>query len=111
MTTPSPILDFIAKFNSHDCLQVLEETFTNGFCYYFAVMLKARFPEVVIYYDQIAGHFISLYQFKFYDVTGHLPKYDAPNQENVRLIEWNKMEAYDELLFECVLNDCVLKAN
>lgn len=101
------ILDFIAKFNSRERLFVLKDTFTNGFCYYFAVILKTRFPEVVIYYDQIDGHFISLYEGKFYDITGHLAKYDTMNRGG--LWRWDRLESEDELLFDRVWNDCVLK--
>ncbi len=101
------ILDFIAKFNEKDFCYVLEETFTQGFCYYFAVILKTRFPEVVIYYDQIDGHFISFYKGEFYDITGHLAKYDSGNRTG--LWRWDTLESEDELLFDRVWNDCVLK--
>jgi hypothetical protein len=100
------ILKFIAKFNSHECLFVLQETFTKGFCYYFAIILKERFPESTIYYDQIDGHFIVLYEFKFYDITGHLPKYDTENRGG--LWRWDRLEAEDELLFDRIWRDCVM---
>lgn len=44
----------------------------NGNCYYFARILKDRFPDGEIVYCIIEGHFIFQYKNKYYDSRGLL---------------------------------------
>lgn len=91
------VLDFIKRrFN-------LDYKWTNGNCYYFAVILKSRFPQGTIYYDVIDGHFVL-------DING--TKYDwsgiASDNEKHKYIEWDSFDQYDELQKQSIIRDCIL---
>ena len=46
------VLEFIYRRFPDDC------HWTDGNCYYFACILKARFEEGEIWYDAVDGHFV-----------------------------------------------------
>ena len=71
----------------------------DGNCYYFAVILKARFPDGGIYYDVIDGHFVFKYKEKFYDWQGETIC--------VSPILWDSFEDYDSLQKERIIRDCI----
>lgn len=48
----------------------LVKLFTEGFCYYFALMLKGAYPGGHICLIKGHGHIVYLYQGKFYDING-----------------------------------------
>lgn len=73
----------------------------NGNCYYFAIILKDRFPEGKIYYDDVYGHFVFKYNEKLYDWTG-------VTNTNGHLIEWDKFDEYDSLLKKRIIRDCIM---
>lgn len=89
------VLDFIKRRFSDDC------NWLNGNCYYFAQILKTRFPQGVIFYDIINGHFIFLYNSKYYDWSGEI----HPNEF---LVEWDKFDEYDSLQKQRIIRDCVI---
>lgn len=89
------VLDFICRRFKDDC------NWLTGNCYYFAIILKDRFPDGKIYYDVINGHFIFKYQNQFYDWTGIVISDGV-------LIEWDKFDEYDSLQKEVVVRDCIL---
>lgn len=89
------ILDFIKRRFPNDC------NWLNGNCYYFAQVLKTRFPQGVIFYDVINGHFIFQHHSKYYDWSGEI-------QSNEFLIEWDKFDEYDSLQKQRVIRDCVM---
>lgn len=60
------ICEFISEFKKFDSV---EETFLNGFCYYFALILQHRFGGEVLY-DPIVGHFVVRIGNAYYDITG-----------------------------------------
>jgi hypothetical protein len=86
---------FIALFNN-------DEKFTNGLCYWFAYILKGRFPNGEIWYDQIENHFYFVVNNKTFDVSGEVT---LPNTA----IKWNEYSDYDELDYQRVIKYCVLK--
>lgn len=90
------ILDFIERRFSIDC------HWLDGNCYYFAVILKERFPNAVIYYDVVLGHFCIKIDNNFYDWTG-LIKMDKDSE----YVEWDKMSEYDEFVKERIIRDCI----
>jgi len=49
---------FISDFKARNGY-ALVDTFTGGYCYYFAIMLKERFKDYggEIYYNQVDNHF------------------------------------------------------
>lgn len=73
----------------------------NGNCYYFAIILKDRFPEGQIYYDVINGHFVFEYNDKFYDHAGVVNSYNC-------LVKWNEFDMYDSLQKERIIRDCIM---
>lgn len=89
------VLEFIHKRFKDNC------NWMDGNCYYFAIILKDRFPEGTIYYDVIYGHFVFQYQEDYYDWTGIV-------NSNWHLIEWDKFDKYDSLLKQRIVRDCIL---
>lgn len=57
----------------------LVKLFTEGFCYYFALMLKGAYPGGHVCLVKGHGHIVYLYRGKFYDINGertnHREKY------------------------------------
>ena len=88
------VLEFINRRFKSDC------NWLNGNCYYFAVILKDRFPLGNLYYDIIYGHFIFKYEDYYYDWTGKV------NQKG-KLVKWDEFEKYDRLQKACIVRDCI----
>lgn len=94
--TADEVINFINKFKSYNKNQVLEKTFLEGYCYYFAIILKERFKEGKILYDKVENHFVFSYNNKLYDITGNVTnKHELKNISE----EWNNT----------VVKQCVLK--
>ena len=88
---------FIKRFHfSND----IDEIFTCGCCYWFAMILSKRFAEegAVIVYDEIANHFGTQINGKVYDITGDVT-------EQYHWIKWDDLD--DELLRERIIRDCI----
>lgn len=90
------VIEFIRRRFKDDC------KWTDGNCYYFAVILKDRFPEGKIHYDVINGHFIFERQYQYYDWTG------IANIPHHWLIRWDEFDKYDSLLKDRIVRDCIL---
>lgn len=88
------VLEFIHRRFKNDC------GWTSGNCYYFAIILKDRFPNGRIYYDVIDGHFIFYYDGKYYDWGGIVKSYGY-------LVSWDKFDEYDILLKNRIVRDCI----
>ena len=89
------VLEFIQRRFKKDC------NWLDGNCYYFAIILKDRFPEGKIFYDVINGHFVFEYQDELYDWNGvHCLK--------GILVDWDNFDEYDSLLKKRIIRDCVL---
>ena len=91
------ILDFIQRRFKKDC------DWTNGNCYYFAIILNDRFPEGKIYYDVINGHFIFYHYGYLYDWNGIVEP-----ESNWCFVEWDKFDEYDSLQKERIIRDCIM---
>ena len=63
------VRDFLSRFHSS---ANVDEVFTNGCCYWFALILFVRFIEsgAKIVYDPTVGHFATKIRGRVYDVTG-----------------------------------------
>lgn len=87
------VLDFIKRrFNK-------DSNWTNGNCYWFALILKKRFPESKIYYMPITGHFIVKIKDVFYDWTGIV----VPEE---KVIKFKKLKKRDPLWYDHIIRDC-----
>lgn len=62
---------FINDFKRYEKNDVLLDTFTNGYCYQFAIILQERFGGE-IFYDYIIGHFYILIDNLYYDIRGNV---------------------------------------
>ena len=65
--TSENILRFIKKFS--DFGNQVVECFTEGNCFWFAMVLAIEFAGE-IYYDPIVGHFATMIDGVLYDITG-----------------------------------------
>ena len=92
----SDVLEFINSRFQTDC------AWCNGNCYYFTVILQARFSSGIILYDVVNGHFVI-------DIDGI--KYDwhgVVNDDSAYYIEWSKFDEYDSKQKERIIRDCIL---
>ena len=94
--TSENILRFIKKFSDFGN-QVLE-CFTEGNCFWFAMVLAMEF-DGVIYYDPIVGHFATMIDGVMYDITGAVENTgDFISLEEI---------CTDELLWLRLQRDCI----
>lgn len=89
------VLDFIQRRFKDDC------KWTDGNCYYFAIILKDRFPEGTIFYDIENGHFVFFYNNEAYDWNG------AGYRCNC-LVRWDDFDKYDAIQKQRIVQDCLL---
>lgn len=83
----------------------VRECFTQGNCYYFALILKDRFNGDIMY-NEIEGHFACRIKRKLYDITGccdNLYVGDWISWENYKIVEPNRSKG--------IIRDCILKDN
>lgn len=88
------ILDFINrrfKENRH---------WLDGNCYYFALILKDRFPNGSIWYDVTYGHFMYRANGRFYDWSGEI-------EPKGKIVPWKIFHLYDKVQYEVIMRDCV----
>ena len=74
---------------------------TDGNCYYFALILKDRFEDGIILYDVIEGHFVFQRHGVKFDWRGVV---DESGEHNY--VEWDKFNEYDHEQYCRVANDC-----
>lgn len=91
----SEIQEFIQRRFKSDC------NWLSGNCYYFSLILKDRFPDGIIYYDVIDGHFVFRYQEKYYDWSGKI-------HPEGYLVEWDKFDKYDSSQKQVIIRDCIM---
>lgn len=88
------IEDFINRRFKTDC------NWLDGNCYYFALILKDRFPGGAIYYDVVYGHFVYCINGRYFDWSGEItPK--------GKLVEWESIDKYDYFVKQRVFEGCV----
>lgn len=89
------IEQFIALFNA-------DEKYMNGLCYWFAYILKGRFPEGDVWYEPIMNHFYFVIDDAAFDVRGQV---ELPGTA----IRWDEYENFDPLHYQRVVKYCILK--
>ena len=93
--------EFIQNFHQGDFRII--DLFRNGYCYYFAVILKVRFQDGNIYYQPLNNHFIFGLNEKYYDVTGEI---DVADTETYL---WSVYAEVDKSHTKRIIRDCILK--
>lgn len=96
MRSTNKVLQFISRRFESDC------NWKTGNCYYFAVILKTRFPEGKIFYDVISGHFLFQYRNQFYDWSG------LYHSNDTYLVSWEEFDQYDHLQKARIIRDCIM---
>lgn len=90
----SEVQEFIQRRFPTNC------NWKSGNCYYFSQILLSRFPEGILCYDVIDGHFCVKIDEVYYDWCGiYIPT--AP-------IEWDKFDEYDNIQKQVVIRDCIM---
>ena len=74
----SEIHNFINHFHKVSKTQNIDEVFTCGCCYWFAYILRERFPEARMMYDPIINHFMVMINERLYDITGDVTEKYKP---------------------------------
>ena len=96
MTDPS-VPAFLDRFHEYDSV---DRTFTEGCCYWFAVILHTRFPESYIVYDPTLNHFATKIGDRVFDVTGDVTEQAVSG--------WEPWDAYDDLPHRRrIARDCI----
>jgi len=92
------VLNFINAIKSKYPQQI-EDTFSNGYCYWFAKILELRFGGV-IYFNPIKVHFGTLIGNKIFDINGIISDGD----------EWFLWDDYQYIEdTDMITNTCILK--
>lgn len=94
--TDDEVLEFIDRRFPGDC------SWLNGNCYYFALILKDRFPQGEILYDVIDGHFVFKYNDNYYDYKG------ITYQDDGYLVPWESFDEYDCIQKTRIIRDCIM---
>ena len=81
------ILNFIRQFTNNGKWDQVIESFTCGNCYYFALILKNRFPEGEIIYNAVENHFAYQLDQNAYDISGTIHLSDS----------WHNWDAYFDI--------------
>lgn len=89
------ILQFISRRWTKD------SDWTTGNCYYFALILCSRFPELSIYYAGIEGHFVAGKDNVYYDWTGIWKGEEDP-------ILFSELEDWDPFWYNRIVEDCIM---
>lgn len=92
------IIDFIEEFK-YKYKEEIEDVFSNGYCYFFAIMLKERFGGEIVY-DPIQNHFALCRNLKKYDIIGYT---------NGHFENWESYQEKELLDTERIYKNCIYK--
>ena len=92
------IKDFINRRFSEDC------HWLDGNCYYFAMILKTRFPHLEIVYLPVRGHFMASDGEYCYDYLGAWHEDDL----NEVIIPLTTIFNQDPLVYNRLVRDCMM---
>lgn len=97
------ILKFIKGFTQFDSSGEVVKTFTNGYCYYFALILHTRFPDSSIVYYAVGNHFACKIKDRVFDITGDL------TYKNLFFEDWEDFKKHDSLGSSRIIKCCIDK--
>ena len=95
------VLEFIYRRFPEDC------HWTDGNCYYFAVILKARFPNGEISYDVVDGHFVFQLEDLFFDWNGTCLQYTIDESLKEHLYKWSDFPKIDLEQYKRIIQDVI----
>ena len=78
----------------------IDSNWTDGNCYYFALILKDRFNGE-IFYDVIYGHFFVRIGNHYYDYNGLV------DIKERKLVNWKNFDEYDSSQKNRIIRDCL----
>lgn len=96
------VLRFIRDFKCFDTGQVTR-TFTNGYCYWFAFILHARFPNSEIVYYSAGNHFACKIRNRIFDITGDI------TEQNHFFESWEEYQKFEPLESARIIKYCIDK--
>ena len=121
MSIDNQVLDFINKRFPNATNS--DANWLHGNCYYFAVILKDRFPkDSYICYDVINGHFVCMIEDYLFDASGiyyklnkqekqkidsSTPNYFVDLEYGITLVKWSEFSYYDSLQQARIERDCL----
>ena len=97
------VLKFIKDFKRFESSEVLKRTFTQGYCYWFAHILHARFPKSEIVYYSAGIHFACKIYNKVFDITGDI------THKNLFFESWEEYQKVEPVESEKVIKYCITK--
>ena len=91
------VKNFLKRFHESDNV---EEVFSCGCCYWFAIILYGRFIRegATIMYDEVENHFGTRIRGRVYDITGDVT-------DSYKWETWESMT--DELHRQRIIRDCI----
>ena len=98
-TQDDNVSHWIRKFKKYNQLGVLEDTFLNGYCYWFAHMIQSVFAGEILY-EPVECHFICKIKDRFYDIRGDVTE------------QYIDKELYDKDIYlhrKSIVDGCILK--
>lgn len=96
-TKREKILFFIDNFKKYEKEDVLLNTFTKGYCYYFCLILNTRFGGNILY-DENEGHFVTKIGNYIYDIRGDITNF----YKNVSLLNEEEWKKNEEIVYGCI---------
>lgn len=102
------IVRFISQFKRNNTA-AMEDSFTNGNCYYFVLILSQRYNGD-IYYDPIDCHFVTKINSNYYDITGDVTD-NYSDLEFYHLYRWSEYDQFYVLDYNRVVHYCIDLAN
>lgn len=95
------ILNFIKQFRDLGA----ENCFSNGMCWHFTLILRARFGyENFIMYDPVINHFATEIDGRIYDITG-----DITDNSEYHWHRWMEYLRQDPVEARRIYRDCIYK--
>ncbi len=98
MSRKKEIGNFLARFHASDDVN---EVFTQGCCYWFAVIMAMRFNSPIMY-SPVDNHFTVSIHGRLYDITGDVTE-KYPDS-----VSWIGYAMFDPSDFARIMRDCVL---
>lgn len=99
MTQHELILNYIKQFR----VLGAEKCFSNGMCYHFTTLLRARFgDDCRVMYDPIINHFATEINDRIYDITG-----DITDNSKYKFVYWDSYKYNDLKEAQRIYRDCI----